>query len=130
MSKSRSRNVKRMKRLTSSGKSYRRSYKKQVKNLKKSYSLDALMTLLFVLLVVGSIAIASYAVFKWAASLFLGARYIILAFNAFILSYILWLQNILKQENYSFTWKIIKVSGKMKKNYKFMKNKRRLSSLK
>jgi hypothetical protein len=64
MSKSRSRNVKRMKRLTSSGKSYRRSNKRHVKNLKKSYSQDALMTVLFVLLVVGSIAIASYAVFR------------------------------------------------------------------
>jgi len=64
MSKSRSRNVKRMKRLTSSGKSYRRSYKRQERNLKKSYSQDVLMTILFVLLVVGSIAIASYAVFR------------------------------------------------------------------
>ena len=64
MSKSRSRNVKRMKRLTSSGKSYRRSNKRQERNLKKSYSHDVLMTILFVLLVVGSIAIASYAVFR------------------------------------------------------------------
>jgi hypothetical protein len=64
MSKSRSRNVKRMKRLTSSGKSYRRSYKRQERNLKKSYSHDVLMTILFVLLVVGSIAIASYAVLR------------------------------------------------------------------